>query len=715
MVLTYVDFLLFAVLLVYAFAVRLRVADSAFGSLIFYYILCAGFVALGIGGAANAAISRAPGIALVFARIAASATMASHMIIALFSITFPYQRQYRLLFRLTILVWAIASLLIFFTDWYLVSFTYVAGSLMRELGPLYLPFTIGGFILGIASVLALLARRSFFTSKIYRLQTSVIVAGVLLGYTASFALAIVFPLYFDLSWTYILMPLGAGFLSLSLGYGISITRIFDVTTVASVGFRSLLHAGLVGLAAGAVYVLGDMLFGRGAAILSLIPASAAFGTAYFCGAFLRKRFGNAFRSTRAYADRLESALASLDYAQGRDRVIADVLRILRESMDCGAIHLVVENAQGALVQIGSTLEMPLDASIAVLDRRNPGIEKLVEEKATILLKTEIIANYDYHGVKEALLDVLERFDADAMILVLEDRTLIGGLLLGSKSTGGDFTDYDYQALRRVYGKLFVALYYLKHIAQESLVTVVDRELEYSEQIIQSIQENIDAVHYPGIDISYLTRSTRKLGGDFIDMVKLSEDRCILVLGDVAGKGLNASLSMVILKSVIRTFLRETKDFKTMIVKVNAFIKANLPRGTFFAGLFGYFDLKNRTLFYVNCGVPALFLLPGSETASREIQGPGKVLGFVKDIAPHINLKKAVFEPGDIILMTTDGLTDAESPRGERYGKDRIHAFLVENRAVPAERMVKYLSEEVSQFVAQELGDDISIIAIKFNA
>ena len=117
---------------------------------------------------------------------------------------------------------------------------------------------------------------------------------------------------------------------------------------------------------------------------------------------------------------------------------------------------------------------------------------------------------------------------------------------------------------------------------------------------------------------------------------------------------------------------------------------------------------------MNCGIPAIFLSSSAYNNPVEIQGEGKVLGFVKDIAPMVVIRKSVFKSGDILLATTDGLTDAESVRGQRYGKERIQKLLQENRGASAERIVRFLSESVSEFVSQELNDDITILALKFN-
>jgi len=300
-----------------------------------------------------------------------------------------------------------------------------------------------------------------------------------------------------------------------------------------------------------------------------------------------------------------------------------------------------------------------------------------------------------------------------MMLLREGHRIVGLILLGPKKRGSDYTDYDYTVLAKLYSNFFLVMYYLKNIANESVVLTVDREIEYSGQIITSIQENIDRIDHPKVDVDFITKSARKLGGDFIDFIKLGDDKYLYVMGDVSGKGLNASMSMVILKSVLRTFLSETGDFKQLVVKVNLFIKNNLPKGTFFAGVFGLMDFDTNVMYYINCGVPAMFLYTAAYNNAIEIQGDGKILGFVKDIGKYLKVKKIVLNAQDIILMTTDGLVDSTNLRGERFGKDRVQRMLMDNRSYPAGRMAQFLCDNLSAFVSRELEDDISVLVFKY--
>ena len=140
---------------------------------------------------------------------------------------------------------------------------------------------------------------------------------------------------------------------------------------------------------------------------------------------------------------------------------------------------------------------------------------------------------------------------------------------------------------------------------------------------------------------------------------------------------------------------------------------NLPKGTFLAGLFALVDFHENTMYYINCGVPALFMYNQAYNNVIEIQGDGRVLGFVKDVSKVVKVKKVKLNPGDIIVACTDGLIDSESLRGEPFGKDRVQKSIHENMAYPADKMAKFLHAELLEFTSKELEDDLSVIAVKY--
>ncbi len=409
-----------------------------------------------------------------------------------------------------------------------------------------------------------------------------------------------------------------------------------------------------------------------------------------------------------YSRRLEEKLANIDYEDSSDVVTQNVVNILQETLDTSSVEIFIELKERflsvAYSSSGLEIELPLDTN---------AFDLLLNANRSVVFKSHIESDHIYQGVQNELNGLFEKTKSEALILLREGRHIFGVLFLGAKRNGGAYSDYDFETFQNLYSYFFVIGYYMKNIANESVVGTVIRELQMSGQIIQSIQENIDIINNPKVDVGYISVSAHNLGGEFVDFIRLTDERYIMVIGDVSGKGINASMSMVILKSLIRTFLSETKDFKELVQKVNYFIRMNLPKGTFLAGLFALVDFRENTMYYINCGVPALFMYNQAYNNVIEIQGDGRILGFVKDVSKAVKVKKVKLNPGDIIVACTDGLIDSESLRGEPFGKDRVQKSIHENMAYPADKMAKFLHSELLEFTSKELEDDLSVIAVKY--
>ena len=173
------------------------------------------------------------------------------------------------------------------------------------------------------------------------------------------------------------------------------------------------------------------------------------------------------------------------------------------------------------------------------------------------------------------------------------------------------------------------------------------------------------------------------------------------------------MNMVILKSIIRSYLAEVHDFKQLVVKLNTFVRDSLPKGTIFAGLFALIDFESDTMYYINCGVPALMMYTQVYNNVIEIQGSGHVLGFVKDLTPYVSVKTTKLNHGDIIMACTDGLIQSHSLRGEQFGKERVQQAVLDNSTYPAQRMAQFTFDGLLKFMSKEMEDDVSILVIKY--
>ncbi|MCQ2241628.1 PP2C family protein-serine/threonine phosphatase [Treponema sp.] len=426
--------------------------------------------------------------------------------------------------------------------------------------------------------------------------------------------------------------------------------------------------------------------------------------------FFRKRFGNSelFRKKR-YAQSFEKDISSLDFAKNPQEITDEVYKIFKKYLGTSSMRIVMDDGTGNISVVYSSdgntnINIPFESATG---------DAIMNAHRQVIFKEQVTRHGSLAAVKSKLEILFRETNSDALVMLNEGRNFIGLILLGPKTSGNIYSDYDYDVFNKYYSNLFVVGYYIKNIMNESVVGTVNREIRMSGQIITSIQENMDLIQSKKVDAGYLMIPAHNIGGEFVDMIRLTDTRHIFIIGALSGKGIAASMSMVILKSIIRTYLAETTDFKKLVAKVNVFIRDSLPKGTFFAGIFGLLDFTSDTLYYINCGSPALYVYTRAYNNVIEVQGEGHILGFVKDISPLLKVKKVKLAEGDIIMSVTDGILDTKSLRGDIFGKQRTQNALMDNSTYPAEKMTKFAYEVLVDFASKELENDVTMLVIKY--
>ena len=413
--------------------------------------------------------------------------------------------------------------------------------------------------------------------------------------------------------------------------------------------------------------------------------------------------------TADYEASLEKDLASVDYKDSEmDQITAKMFEIMRRNVEASSMSVYILTGQNELDVAYSSNKM--DVKIPL---NNPMFDTLLNINKSIVIRSQIEKEHNISSIQTELEDFFKHTKSDALFILNEGHNIFGIITLGRKASGDHYKEYDYNVFVKLYSYFFVFGYYMRNISNKDVLSVVNREIKMSSQIITSIQENIDHVKTPKVDIGYLMVPAHNIGGEFIDMIRLTETRHLFVVGDLSGKGIAASMNMVILKSIIRSYLAEVHDFKQLVVKLNTFVRDSLPRGTIFAGLFALIDFETDTMYYINCGVPALMMYTQVYNNVIEIQGSGHILGFVKDLSPYISVKTTKLNHGDIIMACTDGLIQSHSLRGEQFGKERVQQAVLDNSTYPAQRMAQFTFDGLVKFMSKEMEDDVSILVIKY--
>ncbi len=506
-------------------------------------------------------------------------------------------------------------------------------------------------------------------------------------------------------WVIAILPAGYVFLCLLTTYAFSVSVVYDKKQLLFALLRFLVFILLFAVIAGyGASLILTLVRNITLQIILLVMCGFTFLVIRNIIAQKLKWF---LGDTSEYAKAIETELQKIDYSLGRETVLNSFTEILLDHLKACGMDVLITSERDILEPVYSTF-----GTTATFEATAPVFEQLLKRNITVVMKSEILTNTEFAVIRSDIVGMMNSTASEVLIFVRESQKLIGVIGIGEKRKKEEYTAYDYNVLINLYSYFFLVIYYLRNIAKEDIILTVDREIEMSDQIIGSIQKNMDKVEKKSIEVASVSYSAHQLGGDFIDFIKLSEDRYFFLIGDVAGKGLSASMSMIILKSVLHTYLSEIPDFKELVIKLNSFIKESLPRGSFFAGLFGIIDFKTTTIYYLNCGIPLMSMYIDSYKNIIEIQGEGRVLGFIKNIRPFLKVRKITMNRNDAIVFTTDGLLESANLKGDRYGNDRVGRILAANKNKSSKEIADAVYSSLLDFISREIEDDVTILVFK---
>ena len=242
----------------------------------------------------------------------------------------------------------------------------------------------------------------------------------------------------------------------------------------------------------------------------------------------------------------------------------------------------------------------------------------------------------------------------------------------------------------------------------------DRELE----IAASIQRNLlqkKVPHTPEVHLAPMQRQANLVGGDWFD-VESGHGRLAVVVGDASGKGIAAALLATIALSALRAERGLGGDPRRIVSRANrALVDATDP-DSFATLVYLDLDLATGQATWLNMGHPPPFILrtsaAGAGPRGHYLEGPrNRVLGWFED--PGLEQGFVAVNPGDRLVLYTDGWLEAKSVDGETYGEHRFAEALTRLGILRGEALVEELIREVERFAAGKLDDDLTMLVVEF--
>jgi sigma-B regulation protein RsbU (phosphoserine phosphatase) len=180
----------------------------------------------------------------------------------------------------------------------------------------------------------------------------------------------------------------------------------------------------------------------------------------------------------------------------------------------------------------------------------------------------------------------------------------------------------------------------------------------------------------GVETVGMSRPANTVGGDFYDILPLDDGRLVITLGDVAGKGSPAALLMALLLAMLRTLVDEKLEPADLITRLNVQVCRHAPGTRFITLFYAVFDPRTGSLTYVSAGHMPPLLLRGDGNCERLTDG-GISLGMFEHST--YTTGHVVIQPEDLFAVYSDGITEAESPKGEPFDEIGLETALKANR------------------------------------
>ena len=253
-----------------------------------------------------------------------------------------------------------------------------------------------------------------------------------------------------------------------------------------------------------------------------------------------------------------------------------------------------------------------------------------------------------------------------------------------------------------------------------LTTAIGREMAQRErlnrelEIAREVQEHLFPQHLPtvaGLDYCGHCRPAREVGGDYYDFLELPEGRLGVAIGDVSGKGIGAALMMASLEATLRAPALLTHDLAELMSRVNSLVHEASSANRYATLFYAEYDPKRHQFSYVNAGHNPPMILRKSATGFEvlRLETGGPIIGLL----PHCYQQEACpLEPGDQVVLFTDGVSESMNARDEEWGEERLIQFAKTCHGLPAlEAMTRILAAADAFTAGACQHDDMTLVVL----
>jgi len=398
---------------------------------------------------------------------------------------------------------------------------------------------------------------------------------------------------------------------------------------------------------------------------------------------------------------------ALIYHMPLDKLLDHVMDVLIQHlpMDRGVLMLKNEASQALEPRVVRVQNAALrNQSIFV----SQTIVRTALERNSAILISDIQAD---EGLRAQVSVVQAQIHSAMCVPLWNNQDIIGLIYCDRASLLEQFTEDDLRLLTLLANLAAVKIENARLYEVSLKNAQLERELALAVQIQKNFLPRSEPDFAP-YEISGSAKACRRVGGDYYDYIAVDKDRLAVVIADVSGVGVSASLLMASLRGALHEKFPGAIALGELAAKLNDFVYASSDSHLFISFFLAILDRASHTMAYVNAGHnPPLFQSgPGP---ARLLASTGLCLGMFPD-QPYEE-RTIAFGPGDVLCLYTDGIVESRKAEREEYGEERLGERLRELGGQPARTVRDKIFDDVFSFSScTEAGDDMTLVVVKRN-
>ncbi|GAB4323986.1 MAG: hypothetical protein Kow0074_16560 [Candidatus Zixiibacteriota bacterium] len=285
--------------------------------------------------------------------------------------------------------------------------------------------------------------------------------------------------------------------------------------------------------------------------------------------------------------------------------------------------------------------------------------------------------------------------------------LIGILNLFNKIQG-QFTNEDSRLVAIIGAQCAQVIENARLYVEEQKLKRLQEDLRHASAIQQQLLPS-EPPNIPGLQAAGVSHPARDVGGDYFDFIDLGENRWGIAVGDVSGKGMPAALTMANLQALLRGFANSSHSVAPCIREVNRLLSSSTGSKTFVTLVYAVFDANSRELTYCNAGHNPPYLFRADGTLEELTVG-----GLVTGAFDFSDYEEATIKlnPGDRLVLFTDGVTEAANPQDEQFEEERLIESIRSYSGTAQGLIDKVLADVLAFQKDAPVADDITLVCLQ---